>query len=180
MRGRAVSACRPTRRWCSCYEAGRDGFWLHRYLVAQGITDYVVDSASIEVNRRARRTKTDTLDLIGLLHLLARYVGGDLRCWRVVRVPNLVDEDARHLHRTWEALQQDRTRVINRLKALLATLGVRLPIGPDSEARIEDARLWDGMPIPNGARRRLRMIRGTSGRSRRSFARYGRSDRVPG
>ena len=139
----------------SCYEAGRDGFWLHRFLVAQGITNYVVDSASIEVNRRARRIKTDAVDLRGLLNLLARYVGGDLRCWRVVRVPRMVDEDARHLHRTWETLQQDRTRVVNRLKALLATLGVRLPIGPDSETQIDDARLWDGTPIPAGARRRL-------------------------
>jgi transposase len=69
----------------SCYEAGRDGFWLHRYLVAQSITNYVVDSASIEVNRRARRIKTDAVDLSCLLNLLARYVGGDRRCWRVVR-----------------------------------------------------------------------------------------------
>src|SRR3977135_1467563 len=61
----------------SCYEAGREGFWLHRYLVAQGITNYVVDSSSIEVNRRARRAKTDRLDLAGLLSLLARYVLGD-------------------------------------------------------------------------------------------------------
>ena len=93
MRGRASLGLQADAPVVSCYEAGRDGFWLHRYLVAQGITNYVVDSASIEVNRRARRTKTDTLDLIGLLHLLARYVGGDLRCWRVVRVPNLVDEE---------------------------------------------------------------------------------------
>ena len=63
----------------SCYEAGRDGFWLHRYLVALGITNYVVDSSSIEVNRRARRAKTDRLDLAGLLSLLARYVLGDRR-----------------------------------------------------------------------------------------------------
>jgi transposase len=139
----------------SCYEAGRDGFWLHRFLVAHGITNYVVDSASIEVNRRARRIKTDAVDLSGLLNLLARYVGGDRRCWRVVRVPRMVDEDARHLHRTWETLQQDRTRVVNRLKALLATLGVRLSIGPDCEAQIDDTRLWDGTPIPAGARRRL-------------------------
>jgi transposase len=139
----------------SCYEAGRDGFWLHRWLVAHGITNYVVDSASIEVNRRVRRIKTDAVDLGGLLNLLARYVGGERRCWRVVRVPPAVDEDARHLHRTWETLQQDRTRVVNRLKALLATLGVRLPIGPDCEAQIGEARLWDGTPIPDGARRRL-------------------------
>jgi transposase len=79
----------------SCYEAGRESFWLHRYLLAHGITNYVVDSSSIEVNRRARRAKTDRLDLAGLLSLLARYVQGDQRVWRVVRVPSVTDEDAR-------------------------------------------------------------------------------------
>ena len=64
----------PDAAVTSCYEAGRDGFWLHRYLLAHGITNYVVDSSSIEVNRRARRAKTDRLDLGGLLNLLARYV----------------------------------------------------------------------------------------------------------
>ena len=83
----------------SCYEAGRDGFWLHRYLGAHGITNFVVDSSSIEVNRRARRAKTDYLDLAGLLSLLARYVLGDRRAWRVVRVPTVAEEDARHLPR---------------------------------------------------------------------------------
>ena len=64
------------------------------------------------------------MDLRGLLALLARYVVGDRRCWRVVRVPSVADEDARQLHRTWDTLQGDRTRVINRLKAVLATHGV--------------------------------------------------------
>jgi transposase len=91
----------------------------------------VVDSASIDVDRRARRTKTDAVDLRGLFALLARYVVGDRRCWRVVRVPSVADEDARQRHRTWETLQGDRTRVINRLKAVLATHGVRLAITAD-------------------------------------------------
>ena len=76
----------------SCYEAGRDGFWLHRWLGAQGVTNHVVDSSSIEVNRRARRAKTDRLDLAGLLNLLARYLLGDRRVWRVVRVPSVAEE----------------------------------------------------------------------------------------
>jgi transposase len=113
----------------SCYEAGRDGFWLHRYLTAQGITNHVVDSSSIEVNRRARRAKTDRLDLAGLLSILARYVQGDRRACRVVRVPTVAEEDARHLPRTLEALTQDRTRLMSRLKSLLATQGVALSRG---------------------------------------------------
>lgn len=139
----------------SCYEAGRDGFWLHRYLIAHAVRNQVVDSASIEVDRRKRRSKSDQLDLGGLLNLLARYVAGDRRCWRVVRVPSVADEDARQLHRTRETLQADRTRVINRLKAVLATLGVRVPIAADFLAAVETARLWDGTAIPPGARDRL-------------------------
>jgi transposase len=142
----------------SCYEAGRDGFWLHRYLVAHGITNHVVDSSSIEVNRRARRAKTDRLDLAGLLTLLARYLQGDRRAWRVVRVPSVSEEDARHLHRTWEAVQQDRTRLINRLKGLLTSVGVRLRVDDDFEQRLATARLWDETPVPDGMRQRVMRV----------------------
>jgi transposase len=139
----------------SCYEAGRDGFWLHRYLLAHGITNYVVDSSSIEVNRKARRAKTDRLDLGGLLTLLARYRQGDERAWHVVRVPSVSDEDARHLHRMWETVQHDRTRVINRIKGLLVTMGLRFPLDEKFVGRLELARLWDGKPVPDGMKQRL-------------------------
>jgi transposase len=139
----------------SCYEAGRDGFWLHRYLVAHGITNHVVDSASIEVNRRARRAKTDRLDLEGLLSLLARYQQGDRRVWRVVRVPTVAEEDARQLPRTWETLAEDRTRLINRIKNLLMTQGVQVPIDQEFLAHVRAARVWDGTPIPPGLQERL-------------------------
>ena len=142
----------------SCYEAGRDGFWLHRYLVAHGITNHVVDSSSIEVNRRARRAKTDRLDLGGLLTLLARYLQGDRRTWRVVRVPSVSEEDARHLHRAWTTVQQDRTRLINRLKGLLTSVGVRLRLDGDFERRLATARLWDETPVPDGMRQRLTRV----------------------
>ena len=130
----------------SCYEAGRDGFWLHRYLIAQGITNYVVDSSSIEVDRRARRAKTDRLDLAGLSSLLARYAQGDRRAWRVVRVPSVAEEDARHLPRTLETLTQERTRVINRLKGLLATQGLQVRVD-ELPGEFAAARLWDGAPV---------------------------------
>jgi transposase len=151
------------RRWqlpadapvTSCYEAGRDGFWLHRWLVAHGVLNYVVDSASIEVNRRAKRMKTDRLDLEGLLTLLARYVAGDARAWRIVRVPTVAQEDARQWHRERETLQRDRTRVINRIKGLLATVGVRVAVAGAFVDRVEEARLWNGQPLPPGARARL-------------------------
>jgi transposase len=139
----------------SCYEAGRDGFWIHRWLVGQGVSNYVVDSASIEVNRRARRRKSDPLDLEGLLRLLARYVAGERGAWRVVRVPTVAEEDARQLHRTRATLQQDRTRLINRLKSVLATQGVVLPIRRDFATRLATVRLWDGTSLPEGVRQRL-------------------------
>ena len=142
----------------SCYEAGRDGFWLHRYLIAHGVTNHVVDSSSIEVNRRARRATTDRLDLGGLLSLLARYLAGDRRVWRVVRVPSVADEDARQLHRTWETVQQDRTRLINRLKGLLTSVGVRLRLDDDVERRLATARLWDETPVPTGLKARLTRV----------------------
>jgi transposase len=139
----------------SCYEAGRDGFWLHRYLVAHAITNHVVDSSSIEVNRRARRAKTDRLDLGGLLNLLARYVLGDRRVWHVVRVPTVTDEDARQLPRTWETLTADRTRLINRMKGLLTTQGVQIRIDKNFLEHLHAAQLWDGTPVPTGLQERL-------------------------
>jgi transposase len=144
----------------SCYEAGREAFWLHRYLVAHGVANHVVDSSSIEVKRRARRAKTDKLDLAGLLNLLARYLAGDRRAWHVVRVPSVAAEDARQLHRTWETVQQDRTRLSSRLQGLLTTQGVRLSITDDFLAQLEAARLWDGTRVPPGLQARLRRVWG--------------------
>jgi transposase len=154
---------RAKRRWQlapatavrSCYEAGREGFWLHRYLVAQGITNVVVDSSSIEVSRRARRAKTDGLDLAGLLTLLERHARGEGRVWHVVRVPSVAEEDARHLHRCRETLQQERTRLINRLHGLLTTQGLRIPLRADFLERLAAAQLWDGAPLPTGLAHRL-------------------------
>jgi hypothetical protein len=83
----------------SCYEAGRDGFWLHRWLTGQGVANLVVDPASIEVNRRARRAKTDRLDSDKLLSMLMRYHAGERRVWAVARIPTPEQEDERRVHR---------------------------------------------------------------------------------
>jgi transposase len=148
----------PSAAVVSCYEAGREGFWLHRYLVAQGITNVVVDSSSIEVNRRARRAKTDGLDLAGLLTLLERYSRGETRVWHVVRVPSVADEDARHLPRCRETLQQERTRLMNRLHGLMTTQGLRVPLRADFLERLAGARCGDGTPVPAGLAHRLRRV----------------------
>jgi transposase len=112
----------------SCYEAGRDGFWLHRWLTAEGICNVVVDSSSIEVSRRARRAKTDRLDAGSLLQSLIRWTQGERRVWSVVHVPTPEAEGARQVTREIEAVRQDRMRVRNRLHAVLATQGIRCPL----------------------------------------------------
>jgi transposase len=142
-------------RVLSCYEAGRDGFWLHRYLVASGVENSVVDSASIKVDRRAKRAKTDRLDLRELLSMLIRYDWGEKKVWSVVNVPSEEAEDKRHIHRQLATLKVDRTRHINRIKGLLVGQGVRLAITADFLSQLEQVRLWDGKNIPQGLRTRL-------------------------
>src|ERR1700686_2216218 len=110
----------------SCYEAGRDGFWLHRWLIEHDIDNIVVDSASIEVNRRARRAKTDRLDGDKLLAMLIRYGAGERRVWSVVRVPTPEEEDARRAHRELGRLGHERTAHINRIRALLVLNNLRV------------------------------------------------------
>jgi transposase len=110
----------------SCYEAGRDGFWLHRWLTSQGIRNVIVDSASIEVNRRQRRAKSDRLDAVKLVGMLLRYHAGETKVWSVIRVPAPADEDRRQLHREIIAIQDERTQHVNRIKAFLASQGIAL------------------------------------------------------
>src|SRR5262252_1537412 len=138
----------------SCYEAGRDGFWLHRWFVAQGVKNFVVDSSSIEGKRQRRRAKTDRLEVPKLLTMLLRHVTGERRGWSVVRVPSVAEEDRRQRHRALTTAQQDRTRVINRMKGLLAVHGLGLPASGAFPQQLEALRLWDGSPLPAGLRHR--------------------------
>lgn len=136
-------------RVVSCYEAGREGFWLHRALEAQGVESLVVDSASIEVPRRKRRAKTDRLDVRKLLGLLVRHLAGERRMWSVLRVPDRRAEDIRQLSRSIGRLKTERNRHVTRIKALLATQGLTLKRvgGADWEQRLEALREWDGAPL---------------------------------
>lgn len=134
----------------SCYEAGRDGFWIHRMLAAEGIDNVVVDSASIEVSRRGRRAKTDRLDADKLLRMLLRYGSGERTLWKVVHVPTREAEDARHAERAITALVAERTRQRSRLHALLALHGVRDPIRTTFGDRLAHLMDWAGEPLPPG------------------------------
>ena len=134
-------------RVLSCYEAGRDGFWLHRFLVEHEVENLVVDSASIEVNRRARRAKTDRLDVGKLLGLLRRHCSGE-QVWRVVRVPSVAEEDARRVHREVERLKDERTQHTNRIRSLLVLHNVRVQRvgGGGFERRLVE---WQGRLPPH-------------------------------
>jgi transposase len=139
----------------SCYEAGREGFWLHRFVQAHGITNHVVDSSAIEVSRRRRRAKSDGLDVRKLLSMLMRYAHGERQVWQVVQVPSVEAEDQRHLHRDLETLRQERASTTTRIKGLLSSQGVKLTSLNKLPDQLDALRLWDGSPIPPGLRHRV-------------------------
>jgi transposase len=141
-------------RVVSCYEAGRDGFWIHRALLGMGIANRVVDSASIEVNRRARRAKTDRLDALKLVMMLVRVALGEKRVWSEVRVPTVATEAARQVSRERTALTKDQTRLVNQMRGWLATWGATLP----SRRRGDwwtTVRDWAGVALPAEVQARL-------------------------
>lgn len=135
-------------RVVSCYEAGRDGFWIHRWLEAQGVENVVVDPASVQVDRRKKRAKTDRLDLVMLTRCLVRWFGGEPKVWSVVQVPSVTDEDDRQLHRELQMLKSDQTRHTNRIKSLLISQGLKIPIAPGFVGMLRRCRVWDGSSLP--------------------------------
>jgi transposase len=124
-------------------------------LVQAGIHSLVVDSSSIEVNRRQRRAKTDTLDVTALLRLLARHLQGEPKVWSVVRVPSVAAEDARQLEREIETTTADRTRSRNRIRGLLAAQGVQLPLNRRVRAALALVQTGTGELLPPMLRARL-------------------------
>ena len=152
--GRRRFGLAPQAPVVSCYEAGRDGFWIHRALTQLGIANRVVDSASIEVNRRARRAKTDRLDALKLVQMLVRVCYGEPRVWREVRVPTVADEAARQVSRERTDVRQAQTRVINQMRGWLATWGATLPSRRRGDwwATVRD---WAGAALPREVQARL-------------------------
>jgi transposase len=140
---------------CTCYEAGRDGFWLHRALTNRGIVNVVVDASSIEVNRRSKRVKTDSVDAGKLLNLLCRYHGGERKVWSVVNVPTVADEDRRQLHRGLKDLQRQQTECSNRIKGLLASCGLDAAVDAEFRTTLAGLRDWAGQPVPAAMQQRV-------------------------
>lgn len=133
-------------RVASCFEAGYDGFWLHRWLCARGVENRVLDAASLLVDRRARRAKTDRLDAAGLLRTLMALERGEAQVCRVVHVPTPAQEDARRRSRERARLVVERGQHTSRIKGLLMTQGIRdfEPTRRDWQARFEALRTADG------------------------------------
>ena len=135
----------------SCYEAGYDGFWLHRVLEAHGIHNHVLDPASLQVNRRARQPKTDRIDAERMARALIRHLQGEHEACSVVRVPSAEEEDAKRLHRERRRLIAERVQHVNRIKGLCASQGIYdyAPSRRDRLARLQELRTGDGRPLPN-------------------------------
>ena len=148
-RAKAARSGKPVRI-LSCYEAGLDGHWLHRWLTQQGVISYQIDPSSIQVNRRARRAKTDRIDLEKLMRTLLAYVRGEPRVCSVVHVPRVKDEDRKRRNRERDTLIEERTAHTNRIKGLLHAEGVRdaMWFKPGFIDSIKSLRTGDGWPLP--------------------------------
>jgi transposase len=139
-------------RVVSCYEAGRDGFWLDRALTAAGIENLVIDSSAIEVSRRARRAKSDGIDVGKLLALLRRHGAGEDGVFKVVRVPSEAAEDDRRASRELERLKKEKSQHRSRIKSLLALCGIACERvrGKGWGEIVAGVRDWQGRPLPDG------------------------------
>ena len=150
IRTRIAEATKKRVEIVSCYEAGYDGFWLHRLLEAHGIRNCVIDPASLQVDRRARRSKTDRVDVERMLRSLMAYLRGEPKVWSVVRVPSVAEEDDRRRHRERGRLIGERVQHVNRIKGLLALHGIYdyQPLRPDRRQQLERLCTADGTLPP--------------------------------
>jgi transposase len=148
-RAKAARCSKPVRI-VSCYEAGFDGHWLHRWLTDQGVINHEIDPSSIQVSRRARRAKTDRIDLEQLMRTLLAYLRGEPRVCSVVHVPTVENEDRKCRNREHDYLIDERTAHTNRIKGLLHAQGIRdvMPLKPNFIASLASMRTGDGRPLP--------------------------------
>lgn len=140
----------------SCYEAGRDGFWIHRCLTSMGIDSHIVEPASIEVNRKKRRAKTDRIDVEKIAIAMIRFLGGDKYACRMIRIPDVEQEDARNLNREMRTLKNEKTSHTNRIRSLLVTQGITgIDINHHFPVQLEGYRTGDGHALREQLKTRL-------------------------
>jgi len=149
-RGEAERAGRPIRRIAVAYEAGRDGFWLARWLHARGIEAYVIHPNSVAVSREHRRAKTDRIDTALLMRSFLGWLRGEPRHCQMVAIPTAEEEDARRPNREREGLVGERTRLVNRMKAALIRFGIRTfkPTLRKAQERLAGLRTAEETPLP--------------------------------
>ena len=149
-RGEAAKAGRPIERICVAYEAGRDGFWLARWLRQVGIEAYVIHPTSIPVKRDHRRAKTDRLDSALLMRAFLGWLRGEPDHCSMAAVPTMAEEDAKRPSRERESLVGERTRIVNRMKATLVRFGIRgfNPKLRRAAERAADLRTPEGVALP--------------------------------
>lgn len=157
-RQEAEKAGRRIKRVVVAFEAGRDGFWLARWLRGQGIEAHAIHAASVAVSREHRRAKTDRLDTELLLRALLGWLRGERKHCQMCRIPSLEEEDGRRPGREHDSLTRDRTRLVNRIKATLAWLGITGFEAKRRRAaeRLGDLRTPDGLAIPANTQAELR------------------------
>ena len=155
-RAEAAQGGQPVRI-LSCYEAGLDGHWLHRWLTGQGVISHEIDPSSIEVSRRARRAKTDRIDLERMMRALLDLLRGEPQACRVIHVPSVEDEDRKRRSRARERLLKERIAHTNRIKGLLHGQGIRdaLPLKPGFVKSLESVRTGDGRLLPPGLKQEI-------------------------
>lgn len=144
-----------TARTVSCYEAGREGFWVHRALREQGIDNVIVDAASIDIKRR-KRAKTDRIDVESLVRKLVRYGSGERSVWSVVRVPGVEAEAARQIHREIGVLQRERQQHRVRIQSLLFSQGIDVAVTGKLMRNLSEIRCWNGQRLPVELQERIR------------------------
>jgi len=146
----------PDAAVISCYEAGRDGFWVHRCLVSIGIESHIVEPASIQVNRKKRRAKTDRIDAQRIVSALMRFKAGDQFACRMIRIPDTEVEDVRNINREMRTIKTERTAFTNRIKGLLCTQGVtQVVIDGSFPRRLKRMRTAEGKPLGEYLQARL-------------------------
>ena len=149
IRAKAAKIGLPVRI-LSCYEAGFEGHWLHRWLESQGVVSHEIDPSSIEVNRRARRAKTDRIDLERIMRAFLAHLRGEPHACSIVHVPSVEEEDEKRPSRERERLVKERIAHTNRIKALLHRQGIRdaAPLGRVFLTRLEGMCTGDGRKLP--------------------------------
>src|SRR4051794_85664 len=157
-RDEAVRSGATIERLVVAYEAGRDGFWLARWLLAHGIETHVIHSTSVAVSREHRRAKTDRLDTAMLLRVFMGWLRGERGHCGMVAIPTMNEEDAKRPHRERENLVGERTRIINRMKAAMVRLGIRgfKPELRRAPGKLDGLRTPEGLPIPTNTLEELR------------------------